>query len=348
MRFAWTVGVLSVLSGCGATAFQCENDLDCVRGSRPAGTCEVVGYCSFPDSGCASGQRYAEFSDAFGGLCVPADGSSMSASSGVTEGGGSSSSSSTGASASGNSGTSTPATTVEPTTGTLTTGPDETDSAETTGADASTGEVTESDLVLWLDFEPGDADKSDYNHTVSCAPVCPAGTSGPLGSAALFNDEFIEVAAHPAFDFSGDFTFTVWLRFDEMNGLLRANVVAQQYAPDATAFDLSVQDLDGDALYDLVLGAESMGIGITDRVQDGVWHFVAVRMQSGQQEVFVDEELVSSGPITVPSSQNAPLFVGGLPAFGFPLEGALDDLRIYRRILSDGELTTVRAGDPLD
>ncbi len=341
MRFAWTVVALTALSGCGATAFQCANDSDCLRGNRPAGTCEVVGYCSFPDSGCPSGQRFAEFSDAFGGMCVPADGSGMSGSSGAIDGGGSSSSS-TSAGTDGASDSSIPATTLEPTTGMLTTGPDDTDDVE------STGEVVESDLVLWLDFEAGDADKSPYNHPVACESTCPSGTMGPFGSAALFDNEYVEIAAHPALDFSGALTFTVWMRVDGMNGLLRANILAQQYAPRSTSFDLSVQDLDGDALYDLVLGSEGMAVGITDRIDPGSWVFLAVKMDGGSREVFLDGELVSSGQITVPSSQQAPVYVGGLPLFGFPFEGAMDDLRLYRRLLTDVELELVRNGEPLD
>lgn len=347
MRFAWTVVALIALSGCGATAFQCANDSDCLRGNRPAGTCEVVGYCSFPDSGCPSGQRYAEFSDAFGGMCVPADGSGMSGSSGATDGS-ESSGSSTSAGTDGTSDSSMPATTLEPTTGMLTTGPDDTGDDESTGGDESTGEVIESDLVLWLDFEAGDADKSAYNHPVSCESTCPSGTMGPFGSAALFDDDYLEIAAHPALDFSGALTFTVWMRVDGMNGLLRANILAQEYEQGSTSFDLSVQDLDGDALYDLVLASEGMGVGITDRIDPGSWVFLAIRMEGGSREVFLDGELVSSGQITVPSSQQAPVYVGGLPIIGFPFEGAMDDLRLYRRLLTDDELGIVSNGEPLE
>jgi hypothetical protein len=346
MRFAWIAASLSILTGCGAQAFQCQNDLDCVRGNRPAGTCEVVGYCSFPDSGCPSGQRYAEFSDAFGGMCVPADGSGMSGSSGATEGAESSDASS-GIDTNGGSDSSMPATTLEPTTGVVTTGPDDTGS-ESTGGDASTGEVIDSDLVLWLDFESGDADKSPYNHAVSCESTCPSGTTGPFGSAALFDNDYLEIASHPVLDFSGDFTFTVWMRVDGMNALLRANIVAQEYAQGSTSFDLSVQDLDSDALFDLVVASEGMGVGITDEIAVGSWIFLAIRMEPGQREVFLDGELVSSGPITVPTSQEAPVYVGGLPVIGFPFEGAMDDLRIYRRLLTDDELAIVRDGEPLE
>ena len=346
MRFAWTVVALTALTGCGSTAFQCESDTDCLRGNRPAGTCELVGYCSFPDSGCPSGQRYGEFSDAFGGMCVPADGSGMSGSSGATDGSGSSSSSTT-ADTDGTSDSSVPATTLEPTTGMLTTGPDETGS-DSTGDGESTGEVIESDLVLWLDFEAGDADKSDYNHAVSCESTCPSGTTGPFGSAALFDNDYLEIAAHPVLDFSGALTFTVWMRVDGMNGLLRANILAQEYEPGSTSFDLSVQDLDGDALYDLVLASEGMGVGITDRIDPGSWVFLAIRMDGGSREVFLDGELVSSGQIGVPSSQLAPVYVGGLPVIGFPFEGAMDDLRLYRRLLTDDELTMVSNGEPVE
>lgn len=345
MKLAWTAVAFAALSGCGARAFQCENDSDCLRGSRPAGTCEVVGYCSFPDSGCPSGQRYAEFSDAFGGMCVPADGGGMSGSSGGSVG--AETSSSTTMDTDGASESSTPATTLEPMTGTLTTEPDDTGS-ELTGAGESTGQVTEGDLVLWLDFEAGDADKSAYNHPVSCEATCPSGTVGPAGSAAQFDDDYLQIASHPVLDFSGEFTFTVWVLVEGMNPQLRGNIVAQQYAPASTSFDLSVQDLDGDALYELVVASEGVGVGTTDLIAPGRWVFLAVRMQPGSHEVLLEGEVVSSGPIDVPTSQQAPVFVGALPGIGFPFEGALDDLRIYRRLLTDEELASVSNGEPLE
>ncbi len=69
--FAWAL--LAGLCGCspfGGGAFRCETDADCAGGPT-AGRCETtVGFCSFADSSCESGQRYGSASGAQSGVCV--------------------------------------------------------------------------------------------------------------------------------------------------------------------------------------------------------------------------------------------------------------------------------------
>lgn len=54
----------------GASAFVCTSDGDCVDGGV-SGRCEPTGFCSFPDEGCASMQRYGRHAGEFSGECVP-------------------------------------------------------------------------------------------------------------------------------------------------------------------------------------------------------------------------------------------------------------------------------------
>lgn len=338
MRRLWLVTCLAALGGCGSATFQCENDQDCLRGNRPAGTCEAVGFCSFPDSGCPSGQRYAEASAGFSSKCVPGGPATESTTSEA-------SSSSTGSDES-VSDASSPTTTLEPTSGGSSTSGTDTGSGSTTASE-STGPMLEEDLALWLDFEPGEADKSPYAHPVSCAATCPSGVGGVFGAGALFDADYLEVAAHPAFDFSASFTLTLWLRADGMNPLGRGTVVSQEYRPGSMTYEMSVQDLDGQPPFDLVVGAGAVGSAVPDAIALGSWQFIVVRVEGGQQQVFVDGEEVSFGALAPPSFELAPVFVGGLPSIGFSFIGAIDDVRLYRRALTDEELGSVGDGEPV-
>ena len=74
MRCAWLVVaglscvVLSV--GCKTSGvFNCADDSQCA-GQGEVGTCEPLGFCSFADGDCPSGQRYGEFSGELSGVCV--------------------------------------------------------------------------------------------------------------------------------------------------------------------------------------------------------------------------------------------------------------------------------------
>jgi len=57
-------------AGCIRTAtFQCAASDQCVR-DGVQGTCETVGYCSFPDPACASGARFGDYSVPYANQCV--------------------------------------------------------------------------------------------------------------------------------------------------------------------------------------------------------------------------------------------------------------------------------------
>lgn len=61
---------LLAASGCvRAGDFHCSSDADCVLAGAQ-GRCEVVAYCSFPDSDCAGGSRFGAQSGAFANACV--------------------------------------------------------------------------------------------------------------------------------------------------------------------------------------------------------------------------------------------------------------------------------------
>ena len=72
--------------GCNASAFQCSDDAECGTG----GTCQPgIGYCSFPDEGCPSEQRYGEHAgDGLAGECVAVGGGSSSSSGSSSSDGG--------------------------------------------------------------------------------------------------------------------------------------------------------------------------------------------------------------------------------------------------------------------
>ena len=151
-RWGW-LGIVALLAagpGCRSLTFACSDDVQC----GADGTCELDGWCSFPDTACDSGRRYADASgDGLGGACVelpmgtstssePAGGpTSGIASSGVGE-----ESTTTATSSSTDavtiSGTTDPITTAGSSGSTSTTSVGESSTASTTEGESSTGETT--------------------------------------------------------------------------------------------------------------------------------------------------------------------------------------------------------------
>jgi lectin-like protein len=57
-------------SGCiKAGAFECTSDPQCTR-AGVQGTCEAVGFCSFPDATCPNGRRFGDVSGTYTQQCV--------------------------------------------------------------------------------------------------------------------------------------------------------------------------------------------------------------------------------------------------------------------------------------
>jgi hypothetical protein len=71
------LGTVVMLAACsGARDYPCDVDAQCID-AGVAGVCQSPGWCSFPDDGCPSQQRYGELAgDGLAGLCVPLDGAS--------------------------------------------------------------------------------------------------------------------------------------------------------------------------------------------------------------------------------------------------------------------------------
>ena len=68
MRAALVTAMIA--SGClKAAAFECASDPQCTRAGAQ-GTCEAVGFCSFPDATCTNGRRFGDVSGKYTQQCV--------------------------------------------------------------------------------------------------------------------------------------------------------------------------------------------------------------------------------------------------------------------------------------
>lgn len=73
MRASWLL-VVSLTLGAGAclrsTEYRCSTNTECGTG----GTCESVGFCSFPDTGCTSGERFGDSAGPLANQCTGTSG----------------------------------------------------------------------------------------------------------------------------------------------------------------------------------------------------------------------------------------------------------------------------------
>ena len=70
-RWLGFVALSGLLAGCGPAAFGCSDDDQCQSEDGAAGTCELTGFCSFPDPACPSGRRYGDLAGGgYAGQCA--------------------------------------------------------------------------------------------------------------------------------------------------------------------------------------------------------------------------------------------------------------------------------------
>ncbi|MEU9332506.1 sialidase family protein [Streptomyces sp. NPDC048290] len=88
----------------------------------------------------------------------------------------------------------------------------------------------------------------------------------------------------------------------------------------------------------------SASLNTTGAHNDGVWHHLALRRGGGELALFLDGTRVSTTDITGSVSRNSPfgVHIGQRMDSRAYFTGALDDVRVYGKALSDGELTALR------
>ncbi|WP_410655094.1 exo-alpha-sialidase [Amycolatopsis sp. lyj-112] len=92
----------------------------------------------------------------------------------------------------------------------------------------------------------------------------------------------------------------------------------------------------------------SKSVSTTQAYADQAWHHVALRRTGGQLTVWVDGAQAAAGPDSpgsVSRTVSFQLWLGQRLDGGMSLKGGLDDVRLYRRALTDAELERIRLGN---
>lgn len=337
----WLVTGLIGWAGCSVSeTFVCQSDLQCGEG----GQCQSDGFCSGADGECPSGQRYFDHAGSVAGECVPQT---------EVEAGGSSSSSTSGAQ-------STTLTTSEPdvtstsgvddpTTGGSSSGPIETSEGSTGGP------LVDPDLVAWYRMdevtETGTLDSSANGLDASCVDAtCPLAAMGLAGGGALFDgvDDVHVVAHDPLLELEDGFSVMGWGRFNGAPAGMFSHLVAKPFgAVSGNSFELFYRQ---DPMLNLVtFRAGPTTVSVPLVLDPDTWFHLAGTYDGQTVTLFVDGEPVLSRPELGPVNFDTADVLIGADADSGDLRnffgGTIDDIRIYRRALTDQEIADVHAED---
>ncbi|MEU3250701.1 sialidase family protein [Streptomyces sp. NPDC006997] len=179
----------------------------------------------------------------------------------------------------------------------------------------------------------------------------PATTGGVVGDALAFDgaDDAVRLAYRSELALgTSDFTASLWFRYTARSGeqplLWMGGIGLTQ--PQVW--------LRGEPANDVVRGLITTREGArtvrtayvsTDTAHnDGAWHHVALRRGGGRLTLFLDGEAVSTEDVSGSVSRNSPfgVHIGQRMDGRAFFTGAIDEVRVWNRALSDGEIGTLR------
>ncbi|AZS76819.1 laminin G [Streptomyces lydicus] len=181
------------------------------------------------------------------------------------------------------------------------------------------------------------------------------GTDGRFGRALSFDgtDDAVRLPFRRSLPLgTGEFTCSLWFRHDATTGeqpLLWMGSVGSRSPQVSLAGDPSHDRIV--ARLTAVDGAQPPATAqavTNDAYNDGSWHHLALRRSGGRLLLTVDggETTVAPGvPGSVSRSSVFGVHLGQKPDSRAQFTGALDEVRVYRRALTDAELSGVRSGN---
>ncbi|MBN8215183.1 MAG: hypothetical protein J0L75_01005 [Spirochaetes bacterium] len=178
----------------------------------------------------------------------------------------------------------------------------------------------------------------------------PAWVPGKAGRALRFDGKTrIEVPSAAVHPWGGDFTVTLWFQSTRAGGSNHPASAILSRMKGGAGFELTATR-DGH----LAASAKGAGNGMEllpagRKILDGQWHHLAAVYSSSRLALFVDG--VSNSQVTgawSPTASDAPLSIGGREGPFAGYVGLIDELRVYRGVLSPSELAAdLKAGGGL-
>ncbi|HCO92588.1 MAG TPA: hypothetical protein DIU00_01335, partial [Phycisphaerales bacterium] len=220
-------------------------------------------------------------------------------------------------------------------------------------------EITISDpnLLGWWKLDEGMGDivldwsGHDNHGTLTNGPVWVEGNDGGALQFDGSND-YVNLGTPPELYIPNNYTYSAWFRVGEnING----DSDAQYLLCIGSRSDLvfGVEDnvgIDGDLAlhyYDTAPGFNSLNVGKTVW-SAGDWHMVAGTKDSTGHKIYLDGELKNSDTNTRDDNYNTTRMIS-IGAMGWNNDeyynGAIDDVRIYNRALTEDEIKQIMRGD---
>ena len=204
-----------------------------------------------------------------------------------------------------------------------------------------------SGMVAWW---RGEGDSSDYAGTNDAVfEGIPAYSQGKVGQAFVFDgaSSYLQAPNSPLWNFgTNEFSFEFWANFAQVLPSLiggDGSIGLLAHDEESGTRNKSIFGLGGGELY-LYINGSATGpqflVQAPFSPQTNDWYHLAVTKASGLLTIYVNGAQVSSATnnLAIPAA-NAPLTIG--QADGFFMQGMMDEISIYNRALTSGEMASI-------
>ncbi len=192
-----------------------------------------------------------------------------------------------------------------------------------------------------------------------------AATDGARSGVMQFNASTPSlITAAPTADMNGTSgTISFWVRYDQAGNTASGNEAAMVYdrrdaggsgSGTIIAVNHGHSGVEDGTVFFQANPSGANPFSSVGKVNDGAWHHVAVTYSQGAGEIvtiYIDGVLDASSPNTLawywPAGVNN-MFGQSRDTYWRKLQGALDDFRLYNRILTDAEIVQIKNGDLVD
>jgi Concanavalin A-like lectin/glucanases superfamily len=190
----------------------------------------------------------------------------------------------------------------------------------------------------------------------------PTPVAGKFASALSFDgvNDFVEIPDHPDLDVAtGDFSIDFWIKTTQTTGIrallekrdLDGGGEERGYTVFLSSGRLALQLAEGGSGFcDAITGKGCTNYDSGANIANGAWHFVAITVDRDQSDgirFYVDCQQVGVANPTLRQDSldnTAPLLFAKHAFGGLFFAGALDEVEIFKRALSPGEVTQLCQG----
>jgi prepilin-type N-terminal cleavage/methylation domain-containing protein len=206
---------------------------------------------------------------------------------------------------------------------------------------SSAGGTGANNLIGWWKLNGGAIDSSGngYNGVVSGATLTP-GANGTSNGAYLFNGttNYISLTGSNM-SLPTTFSVTSWVKLTSTNvGSLWNFIIAGDYGD--FGFGVIKYSGNGQPYFMLTKTSTIDSTLSTTAIGDTGWHQIVMTFSSGSLQYYIDSAPAGSSTFSNTFSPTVKR-IGSSPAFASTMNGAIDDVRLYSRTLSAGEVSAV-------